>query len=58
MEDRAITLLKAARDLLIKQKEAGVLINCPVQVSEEFDDLKTTKGDKPVTLRYITSLKP
>lgn len=35
-----------------------IFTNCPVQVSEEFDDLKTTKGDKPVTLRYITSLKP
>lgn len=35
-----------------------IFTNCPVQVSEEFEDLKTTKGDKPVTLKYITSLKP
>lgn len=32
MEDRAVTLLKAARDLLIEQKEAGVLINYPLTV--------------------------
>lgn len=34
-----------------------IFTNCPVQVSEEFDDLRTTKGDKPVTLKYITSLE-
>ena len=36
MEDRAVTLLKAARDLLIKQKEAGVLISHPLTV--HYDD--------------------
>lgn len=36
MEDRAVTLLKAARDLLIKQNEAGILINYPLTV--HYDD--------------------
>lgn len=36
MKDRAVTLLKAARDLLIKQNEAGVLISYPLTV--HYDD--------------------
>lgn len=36
MEDRTVTLLKAARDLLIEQKEAGVLISYPLTV--HYDD--------------------
>lgn len=36
MEDRAVTLLKAARDLLIKQNETGVLISYPLTV--HYDD--------------------
>lgn len=36
MEDRAVTLLKAAKDLLIKQNEAGVLISYPLTV--HYDD--------------------
>lgn len=38
MEDRAITLLKAARDLLIKQNEAGVLISYPLTVHYDEAD--------------------
>lgn len=36
MENRSITLLKAARDLLIKQNESGVLISYPITV--HYDD--------------------
>lgn len=36
MEDRAIVLLKAAQELLIKQKEAGILIDHPLTV--HYDD--------------------
>lgn len=38
MEDRALTLLKAARDLLIKQKEAGVLISYPLTIHYDEAD--------------------
>ncbi len=36
MEDRAAILLKAASDLLIEQKKAGVLISYPLTV--HYDD--------------------
>lgn len=36
MEDRTIVLLKAARELLIKQKDAGILIEHPLTV--HYDD--------------------
>ena len=36
MEDRTIVLLKAAQELLIKQKEAGILIDHPLTV--HYDD--------------------
>lgn len=36
MEDRAVTLLKAVSDLLVKQKEVGVLSSYPLTV--HYDD--------------------
>lgn len=36
MEDRTIVLLEAARDLLTKQREAGILGNHPLTV--HYDD--------------------
>lgn len=38
MENRALTLLEAAKDLLIKQNEAGVLISYPITVHYDEAD--------------------